>query len=463
MAMHWDSKMSDGEALMWRLEDQTFSSTFGTVMLLDKVPDIGKLRDRMEWAALKIPRLRQKVQANSTPLAHPIWVNDTHFDINYHVRHVRLPRPGATEQLDELACLFVNDPLDRGRPLWQFLVVEGLRGGKAALVQKVHHTLSDGERGVELALHYMDGERDAATPVLDPDAPDEPTATDDRADNAEPRRVGTIGTMVTDGLKMPAAIARQVGNLLARPGDIQAATAEAAETLSGLLSQVGDQSGGRSPLWTDRSQRRSYVTARVPFRPVKEAARHYGGTVNTALLTAAAAAAGDYHQRLGAEAAQLRFSMAVSTRSEGSTANEFSIVRMLLPTSTMPPGERFDAVEEIAAHSQRAAQAASLDSIGALTGVVPTPLLLRIAQMQSQTIDFATSNLKGAPFPVFIAGAKVRGVFPLGPLAGVAGNLTLISYLDNLDMGIVVDPAAVSQPELLAECVESAFADLCDI
>ena len=107
-------------------------------------------------------------------LSPPVWVDDANFDIDIHVRRIACPKPGTLRQVLDLASLIVADPFDRTRPLWQFVVVEGMRGGKAAVIQKMHHTITDGERGVELSLQYLDFERDAPEPPVTPHDVDEP-------------------------------------------------------------------------------------------------------------------------------------------------------------------------------------------------------------------------------------------------------------------------------------------------
>ena len=110
-------------------------------------------------------------------LTAPTWVDDTNFDLRYHVRHLALPKPGTMRQLLDLASLIACDPFDRTRPLWQFVVVDGLRGGKSALIEKLHHTITDGEGSVKLSLQFLDFERDAPDPPpLDPAAARRPRA-----------------------------------------------------------------------------------------------------------------------------------------------------------------------------------------------------------------------------------------------------------------------------------------------
>jgi hypothetical protein len=199
---------------------------------------------------------------------------------------------------------------------------------------------------------------------------------------------------------------------------------------------------------------------RAPFGDTRAAAKRLGGTLNPAFLTAAAEAAGRYHERMGSPVEELRASMAISTRSEGSGSNAFSLARMLVPTGDMPIGERFSWIQAAAGAARESNSTASLETLAAVASTLPTSLITRLARQQAQTVDFATSNVRGAPVPLFIAGAEILENYAVGPLAGVAYNLTLLSYNHSLDMGVNIDTAAVTEPELLRECLEKAFADL---
>ena len=454
--MFFDRRMSDAEGLMWRLEkDPHLSSTFANVTVLDRPPDFDRLRRRMLRAAMVIPRLRQRVQPSPANVSAPTWVDDPDFDVDLHLRRVALPKPGSTRQLLDLAALVVADPFDRTRPLWQFTVVEGLRGGKAALIEKMHHTITDGERGVQLSLEFLDFERDAPEPpAIDPDdvERDEPPA--------PPSNAEAVRDMIMGGLRVPLGVARQVRDLLADPMALPQASASATSTLKGVLSQLGDTEQARSPLWTQRSLKRRIEVARAPFRDTKDAAKRLGGTLNTAFLTCATDAAARYHLELGQPVEHLRASMAVSTRTESSGANAFSLVRMLVPTGDMPIAERFAAIQEATTAAREQSRSAGLDTLAAIAATLPTSLVTRLARQQAQTIDFATSNVKGSPIPMYAAGAQLLENYPVGPLAGVAYNLTLLSYLGSLDMGVNIDTAAVADPALLARCLDQAFKDL---
>jgi len=199
---------------------------------------------------------------------------------------------------------------------------------------------------------------------------------------------------------------------------------------------------------------------RAPFGETRAAAKRLGGTLNTAFLACAAEAAGRYHRDMGSPVELLRSSMAISTRTETSGANAFSLARMLVPTGDMPIGERFAAIQAAAGAAKEASATASLDTLAAVAAALPTSMITRLARQQAQTIDFATSNVRGAAVPMYIAGAQLLENYPVGPLGGVAFNLTLLSYNHSLDMGVNIDIAAVTEPQLLHDCLVRAFKDL---
>lgn len=454
----FDPKMSDAEGLMWRMEkDPHLSSTFGNVTILDRQPDFERLVRRMELATWMVPRLRQRVHSAPANLTAPTWVTDSNFDIRYHVRHIALPKPGTMRQLLDLASLITNDAFDRTRPLWQFVIVDGLRGGKSALIEKLHHTIADGEGMVQLSLAFLDFDADAPEPAPLAAVPDFGD------DDEPPARSGSNGEMlrgiVSSSLRMPLGMLRQMKGLIADPTQIPSASTAAADTVRGVISQLSDVEQARSPLWTKRSLQRRIETLRAPYSETRAVAKKLGGKLNTAFLTVAAEGASRYHVELGAPVDLLRSSMAISTRSETSGANAFSLVRLLIPTGEMPIADRFHAIQQASATARGGSSSASLDTLAAIASTLPTSLVTRLARTQAQTVDFATSNVKGSPIPMYLAGAKMLENYPVGPLGGVAFNLTMLSYLGSLDMGINIDTAAVEQPELLASCLSGAFKD----
>jgi WS/DGAT/MGAT family acyltransferase len=452
----FDRKMSDAEGLMWRLEkDPHLSSTFANLTIVDRSPSFDALVRRMERAVHVVPRLRQRVQPVPANLSAPTWVDDPNFDIRYHVRHLALPKPGTMRQLLDLVSLLACDPFDRTRPLWQFVVIDGLRGGKAAFLQKLHHTITDGEGGVQLSLQFLDFERDAPEPP-----PIDPAVLDDREQPGDQLGHDLLRDLVTGSLRLPLGLLRQVKDLLSDPTGLPDAGSAAADTVRSVVSQLGDTEQARSPLWTQRSLGRRIETLRVPFGATKDAAKRLGGSLNTAFVTAAAAAAGNYHDEMGSPVEELRTSMAISTRTASSGSNAFTLARMLVPTAPMAIGDRFAAIQEASESARSSSGSASLETLAAVAASLPTSFVTRLARQQAQTVDFATSNVRGAPMPMYIAGAQLLENYPIGPLGGVAFNLTLLSYNHSLDMGVNIDTAAVSDPALLQRCLTAAFDDL---
>jgi hypothetical protein len=307
-----------------------------------------------------------------------------------------------------------------------------------------------------MSLQFLDFARDAPEPPpIDPASlvrPDETTSAHANQD--------LIRDMLAGGLRLPLGLIRQIKELLADPTGIPDAGNAAADTIRGVMSQLNDTEQAHSPLWTERSLRRSIEVLRAPFNETKVAAKKLGGTLNTAFLTAAAEAAGRYHSELDCPVDELRASMAISTRTDGSGSNAFSLARMMVPTGDMPIADRFQAIQAATGAAREASAGGSLETLAAVAATLPTSLVTRLARQQAQTVDFATSNVRGAPMPLYVAGAQLLENYPVGPLAGVAFNLTLLSYNHSLDMGINLDRAAVTEPELLRRCMERAFSDL---
>lgn len=446
------NRMSELEGLMWRLEqDPQLSSTICTISVLDRPPDLERLARRLERAAAVVPRLRQRVIDAGVPLVPPSWVDDADFSVDRHLRQTSLRGPGTLRQLLDLSAVITAEPFDTDRPLWQFVVVEGLEEGRAALVQKLHHTITDGEGGIRMSRQFLDLEREAPEPPPLAPSPPAPSA---------PGRLDALHDLAAESWRFTRAATSTIKDLALHPGRVPRLGLDAAEQAQALLSELLLRERARSPLWTERSTRRHIETLQVPFAPVRAASKALGGTVNDAFMTAAAIAAGEYHRRHGAEVDELRATMAVSTRTAGSGPNAFSVTPIIVPTGQLPLRERFSCVHDASAAVRTGAGAPSMSLAATLAVALPDRLLLPIARAQSRAIDFVTSNVRAAPFPLFIAGARLEANYPIGPTAGVAFNLTLMSYDGHLDMGLNTDPSAVGDPGLLRDLLQGAFAEL---
>lgn len=445
---------------MWNLDkDPHLTSVFANVTVLDCAPDREYLRRKLGRAVADIPRLRQRVVPAFGRLAPPTWQEDPAFDLDYHLRWTALPRPGDERALLELATRLHQQPFERGRPLWEFTVVEGLSGGRAAMVQKLHHTVTDGVGGLRLAERFLDLERTPAEPNAGPPVATRPD--DGRGPTFAGRALGTAGYVSRQVAGTTVGVARSATTTLVHPDRWPGLAIEAGETVGSVVRQVFGTSAARSPLWTERSLWRELVVLRMPFDEVKAAAKKHDVTINDLFVTAATRAAATVHQRAGRPVDELRMAMPMSTRDDASAAgNAFSLTRTLMPTDIDDPVEHLLAVHERLAATRGEKAFQVLDQLAGIMNVLPTSTLVAAARHQAETVDFTTSNLRGAPFPLFFGGAQIVENYPVGPLAGTAFNLTMLSYAGELHLGLLADTAAVGDAEALRDAVADAFEEL---
>ena len=436
---------------MWALEDDpVLRSSFANVTVTDQPIDVERFRARMALTVRRVRRLRQRV-VEPPGFAAPRWEDDPMFDLDFHVRHVSLPAPGDERQLLDFAALASIDQFDRARPLWQFTVVDGLADGRGAMVQKLHHTIADGEAGVRLSTNFLDLERDALEPLV--------------GEHDEPDDASTGGFSPVAAVRRPLGMARramvETVSAVADPLGTPARAGEAREGLRSVVRQVAINSPAFSPLWAERSLRRHLETLTLDVENVKQAAKKLGGSVNDLFVTGAVAGAGAYHRAKGADVEQLRMAMPVSTRREGNDgSNAFTPTRMLVPVGDIDPVARFEAVRDIIGGARGERAVGIFPSLAGVLHALPPQLLLKAARQQVGTVDFTTSNVRGAPFDVYVAGARLIANYPIGPMAGTAFNLTTLSLAGRLDMGLCVDLAAIDDPDLLRTCVVDAYEEL---
>jgi WS/DGAT/MGAT family acyltransferase len=435
---------------MWALEDDpVLRSSFANVTITDQPLDVARLRARMATTVQRIRRLRQRV-VEPPGYGSPKWDDDPHFDLDFHVRHVSLPAPGTERQLLDLAATLSTDPFDRARPLWQFVVIDGLADGRGAFIQKLHHTIADGEGGVRLSAQFLDLERDATDSMVG-----------DPGDEDVPRG----GFSPVDALRRPFDLARRAAGeavvTMANPFGAPARAGEAVDAVRSVLRQVAVTDPACSPLWGERSLRRRLEVLSLPLDRVKAAAERLGGKVNDLFVTGAVGAAGAYHRERGVEVEHLRMAMPISTRSaDNDGSNAFTPSRLLVPAGIVDPVDRFAAVRAAIDTVRSEPGLSFASSLAGLLNTLPAPVLLKAARHQVGTVDFTTSNVRGAPFDLYVAGARILGNHPLGPMAGTAFNLTTMSTGGRLDMGLLVDLAAVGDAELLKECLVASYDEL---
>lgn len=450
---------------MWTLErDPHLSSTFANVTLFDRPADLDRFRSRMVDAMVAVPRLQRRVVEGPAGLGTPRWVEDPDVDLDRHIRHVHLDDPGSERQLLDLATEVTAAPFDRHAPLWEFVLVDGLADGRGAMVQKLHHTITDGEGGVRMSVQFIDTERD---PVPRP-APEPPPETEEPAaeDHTE-TPVEAVADALSQLTRTPRELVRQAlegtSGLLSHPSRLAELPSDAAATVQSLIRQVGVTGSALSPLWQERTMERRLELMRIPLDQAKAAATTLGGSVNDLFVCGAAGGAGAYHRACDVFVDELRMAMPVSTRvrggGKGSGGNSFAPTRVRVPVDE-DPRARFRAVNERLSVTKEERAVGFAGALAGLSSLLPPPLLTRLVRQQTATVDFTTSNVRGAPFPVYIAGARILGNHPIGPLGGTAWNLTTLSMDGSLDMGLHLDAGAVNDPELLARSLEQSFSEL---
>lgn len=449
--MAFDRHMSDNEALMWNIEkDPALSSWFASITVLDTAPSLQRLRSRLTVAVADIPRLRQRVSPRVGRLSPPAWIDDPEFDLDYHVRRLALPAPGGDRELYDLCMSLLLDPFERTRPLWQFVIVEGLEGGRAALFQKMHHTITDGEGGVRLAEKFVDLQREVAPDaeirsIVGTPEPDAFVESAREVVGHNVRRVGGVAQRVVKSIVTnPVGTATGVAQVVAELNKALFPSTDPAEAVG-------------SPLWTNRGLRRWFGTIDVPFDEAKRAAKGLGGTINDFFVAGALAGAAQYHVDRGADVNKLRVAMPVSTRTGGTAGgNNFALTTSDI-VAVSDPVEAFAAVNEGLSAAKSGTSVDVLGSLSMVINLLPTSVITSFAKDTAATVDFTVSNVRGAPFAMYIAGAKCEAVYPMGPISGTGFNLTTMSYNGNLHMGLVVDAGAVDHPDDLRDDIAAAY------
>ena len=457
--MHDERHMTGFETLMWNLDaDPRLSSTIANITVLDRSPDWDRLMRRLDRASSLVPRLRQRVVSTPGGMLPPRWASDTDFDLSHHVRRVSMGRKRSRRAMFDLAAEIFSQPFDRDRPLWDFVVIEGMADGRAAMLQRLHHAVTDGIGGLRISEQFVDIERDAPEPP--PVDPPDPTDADAAGSWGEVGQAVThLARQQFDDVRRRADGARSV---LAQPQQLLRGAADSVGVLRSTVRQAGLTEHRLSPLWSERSLERRIDTIDLPLDAVKAAARALGGTVNDLFVAGALAGSGEYHRHAGVQADALRVAMPVSTRRGDKSAggNLFSPSQTVLPTAAMEPKERFEIVRERLSATKSEPALGAVESLAGALNILPHPLLVWAGYRASSTVDFVTSNMRAAPFDIYLAGALMESNYPLGPLAGTAFNLSTMSYRGTLDMGLVSDPAAIEEPELLVRCIERGFREL---
>lgn len=464
--------MTETEALMWAAEsDPWLSSGMGSVFVLDTSPDYEAFVSKMEEASHSLLRLRERVE-EGLGLAPPRWVIDDEFDIREHVRHVQLPSPGGRRELIDLAAQVFQDPFDVHKPLWQFVVVDACAGDDhddrvpGGIIMKLHHSLSDGIGALRLAEMYLDFERHpAATEVLEstpvPEAPDDDS--------------GLVSTAISEATylaKQQLDIARKAAAEVALWGADPSRIRGAVDNATGMVKSTANQFTGSSsgenagaPLFRTRSRHRHLEVFDRSLDELRDAGKRLGGSINDVFVAGSALAVARYHAERGVTAESYNLSFIISTRADDAAGgNSFAPVPFSVSGEPMTAEETLIAVRDAMGAKREEAGAVSnevMNVVAGLATMLPTSMLTKAGRARAVRQDWATSNLRGAPIPIYAAGAHITHMYPVGPLAGTAFNLTAMSYSGNLHFGVFIDPRAVEDPASLRDHLVNAYDELC--
>jgi WS/DGAT/MGAT family acyltransferase len=455
----FDERMSDSDALMWNMErDPILRSTITGVWLLDRAPDRARLHDRAERALHHIPRLRQRVAANPLSIAPPRWEVDPDFDLDFHLRTVRAPRGGGMRELLDFAQPIAMQGFDRDRPLWELYVVEEMAEGRAGLVLKLHHAISDGVGLVQMMGRLMETWRDPDPRRKPKPLPPLP----------EPQYKG-IGERFLDALghERRKQVGRALGVLgalrtgipeaLRHPVDTAGELAEAVASVGRLLQPVSEP---LSPLLRGRSLRLHLDTISIPLVRLKAAARKAKGTVNDAFVAGVVEGMRLYHERHDTEVERLRMTMPINVRAgeKGKKAgNQFVPARFEVPADVLDPVERMQRIGALVRRQRSEPALPLLDEISSFLNRFPAAVSAQLLGGMLKGVDFVTSNVPGPPMDVYASGGLIEQIYGFGPLSGAAANVTLFSYRGACGVGVNTDHAAVPDPHVLTACLEEGL------
>jgi diacylglycerol O-acyltransferase / wax synthase len=417
------------------------------------------VRDLIQARLPRIPMFTQRLIQVPFRLHHPVLVEDPDFDIDFHVRRMAAPAPGTMRELCDLAGDFVGRPLDRSRPMWQIWVVEGLEDDSIGVLAKVHHSMIDGVTGAEMMVHLFDLEPDPA-PV---------------EDEAGERHVDKIPS----DLELVAYAARSRAG---RPVRLASTLAGTARSVGNLVQRRrGGESGMATPFSAPRTPwngaitgHRSVAVGTVALDDVKAVKNAFGATVNDVVLAMCSGALRRYlADHGGVPEAPLISVVPISVRAEGGGgegANQVSAMFVGLATDLEDPVERLRAIsgstkgakeEHNALGAEVLMNWAEFAAPGLFARAMRTYSEMNLADRHRPIHNVIISNVPGPPFPLYLAGSRLSVLSPLGPIMEGAGlNVTVMSYMDRVDIGLIACRESIPDIWDLAQDFEESIAEL---
>lgn len=413
--------------------------------------DIERVRAHVASRLHLIPRYRQRL--HYVPLTNdPVWVDDDAFELEFHVRHSHLPRPGTEAQLKTLVARILERPLDRKRPLWEMWFIEGLPGNRFAMLCKVHHCMVDGIAGIDLLAALLN-------PVA--------THTIERAQPWAPRPLPTSAQLLRDEVRRRADAS--LGLVRGLGGALAGADGGRLASLWSFL-RSGVQSAAATPFNAPVGPHRRVEWLTFDLDEMKAVKQSLGGTLNDVVLATVAGAMRRYltqHAAL-APGSEFRALIPVSTRQAGAggeIGNHVSAWIALLPLDDVSPRERFAKIGRLTAayreqHEERGAQV--LTETAEWTTALPLAAAVRLIS-KTRAFNVIVTNVPGPPVPFYLLDAPMVAGYPHVPLFENQGlGIALLSYAGRFSYGLVGEWDLLPDIERLGSCIEAAYAELRD-
>jgi WS/DGAT/MGAT family acyltransferase len=444
-------RLSAVDAAFLHQEGPTTHMHIGGVVLLEgPPPPFVELREHVRSRLPLVPRYRQKLAAPPFGLGRQLWVDDPAFNLDYHLRHTALPRPGGDDALRRLVGRLFAQRLDRTKPLWELWYVEGLEGGRTALISKTHHALVDGVSGVDLATVLFD---------LDP----EPRELES-GDAWQPRPEPTGAELAAESLRSAATAPLRA--LARAPKEL----ADAREALEGLGEVVwaGLNPPPDTPLNVHIGPHRRFEVAAASLADFKEIKNAFGGTVNDVVLAVVAGALQRwFHSRgLRTEGLELRAAVPVSLRTadeRGALGNRLTQLVAPLPVGMRDPVLRLKRVSEAMEGVKESKQALGAEVIAGAQDFAPPTLLAQASRLNFSTrfYNLLVTNVPGLQVPLYVIGRRVDAVFPVPFLAGDrALAVAVMSYDGGMGFGLIGDLDAMPDLVVVAKGIDESIAEL---
>lgn len=418
---------------------------------------VGLIEDRIAF----VPRYRQRVRWVPGRLANPVWVDDPHFDLGYHVRRSALPRPGSLDQLRELVARIISRPLDRHRPLWEVYFVEGLAGGRVAVLSKSHQALVDGVDTVDLGQVLLDVSRSR-----------DPLGGDEWHPPRPPSPAGLVADALRESVRHPSTVAdtvRSNAGAVLRAAD---ATATRISTVAGALSNR--RPPHESPIGGHLSQQRRFVAVRTELSDYRRVRDAHGGTVNDVIL---ATVTGALRAWLMARAEsmggmrQIKAVVPISVIDEEleatSLGTQIAAHLVRLPIGEPSPVVRLHQVSYSFQAHKETGRAVAANRLAGIAGFAPATFHAigsRVAADELRRgVQVAITNVPGPQSPLFAAGARMVETYPVHPLMpGHALAIGVTSYDGGVYYGITADRDLLPDADVLGQCVHEALDELVD-